>query len=210
MLETEWGTDWQNRRVICRAWNNMDGEWHCTTGPAVEEWTVLPGGAHVLSVEGWYLNGAAHREGWPAVRQWHIAEDGARSLEEEEWYRSGVRHRVDGPSYRSWHVGPDGTRTSTWEAWRVNGMRHRADGPAFGRHCFYWHDMRAQRKDLPWLRRGHCLLSAFTGATQQGGGGGVSPAWSRDPRVEMTGAGAASGTPSTYRSAVGGSVLLYV
>jgi len=196
------------RPVIHRVWYNADGQRHRTTGPAVEVWTVLPGGAHVLWYQAWYVNGRIHREGRPAAREWQVANNGARALVWEEWARHG--HRVDGPSTRCWTVGPDGTRTLADEEWRVNDRRHRVDGPVLGRHCFYWHDKAVKSEDLPWLRRGHGLLTAFTGATQQGGGSGVSPAWSRDARVAMTEVGSASGTPSTYRSAVGGTVLLCV
>ena len=208
MQQTEF-TDERGRQVIHREWHNTYGQRHRTTGPAREDWTVLPDGTHVLSCQGWYVNGKLHREGRPAWRIWHIADDGTRVLAVEVWWRGGMEHRVGGPSYRSWTVQPDGTRTLSWEYWRTNRKLHRVDGPAYAGYMFYWHDRQVTQEDLPWLRRGHCLLAGLTGATQQGGGG-VSPAWSRDPRVEMTGAGAASGTPSTYRSAVGGSVLLYV
>jgi len=117
---------------------------------------------------------------------------------------------MGGPSYRYWTVQPDGTRTLEGEDWQVNGKSHRADGPAHTGHGFYWHDKAVKSEDLPWLRRGYGLLAAFTGATQQGGGSGVSPAWSRDTRVAVTGTDSASSTPSTYRSAVGGTVLLCV
>jgi len=195
---------------VRREWRNTRGELHRTTGPAVERWTVLPGGGHVLSYQVWCLNGKAHREGRPAVRRWHVAENGTRVLVREEWVRHGRRHRVDGPSWRRWTVEPGGTRTLTYGSWRVNNKLHRADGPACDERWFYWHDRKVRQEDLPWLRRGHGLLAAFTVATQQGGGSGVFPAWSRDTRVEMTGADSVSNTPRTYRSAVGGSVLLCV
>jgi len=196
------------RRMIHRQWRNTDGQRHRTGGPAVENWTVLPGGAHVLSFQVWYVNGSVHREGQPASRGWHVADDGAQVLRREEWRRHGRRHRVGGPSYRQWTVEPDGTRTLSFVWWYVNGRRHRVDGPVLGRHCFYWHDKAVKSEDLPWLRRGHGLLTAFTGATQQGGsgGGGTSPAWSQDARV--TRAGANVPMPTTYRSVVGGAVLL--
>ena len=209
MQQTEC-TDEHGRRVIRREWRNMEGQRHRTTGPAVEEWTVLPGGAHVLSRQVWYQNGGVYREGRPARRRWHVAEDGTRVLGREEWWRHEREHRVGGPAYRRWTVEPDGARTLAWESWRVNGKLHRVDGPAYPKNGFWWHGMEVRQEDLPWLRRGHCLLSAFTGAIQQGGNGGVFPAWSRDARVAMTGPGAASSTPSTYRSAVGGTVLLCV
>jgi len=210
--------DSHGRTVIRRVWRNTDGEWHCTTGPAVEEWTVLPGGAHVLSFQGWYLNGVLHREGRPAVRRWHVGEDGTRVVVWDEWKQHGRLHRVGGPSYRSWHVQPDGTRTLAWESWYVNDRRHRVDGSAFSRRRFWWQDKSVEGEDLPWLRRGRSFLVAspgFTGATpmQRGdgdggvGGSGVSPAWSRDARVVVS---AGDAVVPVYRSAVGGSVLLCV
>jgi len=209
MQKTTEFTGEYGRRVIRREWYNTDDQLHRTTGPASEDWTVLPGGAHVLSFQGWYLDGKYHREGRPAYRWWHVANDGTRLLVVEGWGRHGESHRVGGPAYRDWTVGPDGTQTLCGH-WRVNGVQHRADGPAYPKNGFWWHGMEVRQEDLPWLRRGHCLLSAFTGAIQQGGNGGVFPAWSRDARVAMTGPGAASSTPSTYRSAVGGTVLLCV
>jgi len=86
------------RRVIRREWRNTGGHLHRTTGPAVEVWTVLPGGGHVLSRQGWYVNGNAHRVDRPAVRRWHVAGDGTRVLEREEWKQHGRWHRVDGPA----------------------------------------------------------------------------------------------------------------
>jgi len=65
-----------------------------------------------------------------------------------------------------------------------------------------WRDRQVRQEDLPWLRRGRSLLTAFTGAIHQGGGSGVFPAWSRDARVTVTGTDSTSSTPSTYRSAV--------
>jgi len=91
MRETEWGTDDYGRRVICREWRNTDGQLHRTTGPAVEEWTVLRSGAHVLSYQAWYLNGSAQ-----------MAHYGTRVLEFEEWARYDRGHRMNGPSYRHW------------------------------------------------------------------------------------------------------------
>jgi len=207
MQQTEF-TDEYGRRMIRRTWRNTRGQLHRTTGPAVEHWTVLPDGAHVLSFQGWYVNGVLHREGRHAYRSWDVARDGSRVLVCEEWARHGSGHRVGGPSYRRWTTGPDGTRTLRSEWYRVNGKSHRVDGPAFDRHVFWWQGRYVREEDLPWLRRGHGLLTAFTGPTQQGGGSGVFPAWSRDTRVVVTGTDSASSTPSTYRSAVGGAVLL--
>jgi len=207
MQQTEF-TDEYGRRVIRREWRNTEGELHRTAGPAMEEWTVLPDGAHVLSYQAWFLNGVEHREGRPACRQWRVAVDGTRVLLWEEWCRHGMQHRSTGPSYREWTVGPDGTRTLELEDWWVNGKLHRVDGPAYEGHEVYWHGVEARQEDLPWLRRGHGLLAGLTRATQQSGSSGVSPAWSRDARVAMTGADSASNTLGTYRSAVGGSVLL--
>jgi len=45
MQQTEF-TDEYGRQVIGREWRNTDGQLHRTTGPAWEEWTVLPSGAH--------------------------------------------------------------------------------------------------------------------------------------------------------------------
>ena len=109
--------------------------------------------------------------------------------------------------------GADGTsRTMACEWWYVNGKLHRVDGPAFdGRKC-YWHDVEVRQKDLPWLRRGGGgLLVALTGAgantREQGDDSSAdSPTWSRDARVVMVG----GDLPETYRSAVGGAVLLCV
>ena len=193
--------------MIRRAWRNTDGELHRTTGPAVEAWTVLPGGGHVLSRQVWAVNGKAHREGRPVGRRWHVADDGTRVMEdEEEWWRAGRRHRLEGPSHRHWIVRRDDT-TLQWEVWRVNGKLHRADGPALNGCWFYWHGRRVEAGDLPWLRRGQTLLVAFTGANtrEQGDDSSAgSPTWSRDARVVMVG----GDLPETYRSAVGGAVLL--
>ena len=210
MQQTEC-TDEHGRRVIQRQWRNTEIQLHRTTGPAVEEWTVLPGGGHMLSYQGWCVNGRWHREGRPAVRYWHVAEDGTRVLFREEWWRHGSEHRMERPSYRRWTVELDGIRRLAWESWRVNGQLHRADGPAFdGRKC-YWHDVEVRQKDLPWLRRGGGLLVALTGAgantREQGDDSSAgSPTWSRDARVVMVG----GDLPETYRSAVGGAVLLCV
>jgi len=204
MEETEeW---WNNRRVIHRAWRNTRGHLHRTTGPAVERWTVLPGGGHVLSCQVWYVNGKAHREGRPAGRRWHVAEDGSRVLGREEWWRRGILHRSTGPSYREWTVGQDGAQTLVWEVWRVQGKLHRVDGPALDGRWFAWHGRQVIQDTLRWLRRGHGLLTAFTG-TQQGDGD-IAPAWSRDARVKLTGASVS--TEAAYRSAVGGVVFLSV
>jgi len=190
----------------------MDGELHRTTGPAVEEWTVLPGRAHVLSFQAWFLNGNWHREGRPARRAWHVANDGTLVLVCEEWKQHGRWHLMNGPSYRGWTTEPDGTRRLAREWWYVNGRLHRVDGPAqTGPDEYWWHGVEVRQEDLPWLRRGHGLLAGLTRATQQRGGSGVSPAWSRDARVAMTAAVyGLTPTPTTYRSAVGGSVLLCV
>jgi len=209
MRQTEF-TDTYGRQVIRREWHSTDGKPHRTTGSAVEEWTVLPGGAHVLSYQIWYVNGKMHREGRPARQIWQLANDGTRVLLWEEWWRYGRGHRMNGPSYRRWTVEPDGMRILLGESWRVNGKSHRVDGPAQTGHVFWWHGVEVRQEDLPWLRCGRSFLAGLTGATQQGGGSGVSPAWSRDTRVAVTGTDSASSTPSTYRSAVGGSVLLCV
>jgi len=209
MQQTEF-TDDYGRRVIRREWRNTEGELHRTPGPAVENWTVLPGGGHVLSYQAWYLNGKLHR-GRPAVRWWHIAEDGKRVLVEEQWRRHGGWHRVGRPAYRQWTVQPDGTRRLTWESWRVNGVQHRVDGPAYGVRSFYWQGVEVRQGDLPWLRRGHDLLAAWTGATVlQHVENAHLPAWSQDPRVARTHAAAEDAVVAVYRSAVGGSVVLCV
>jgi len=54
MQEMEY-TDENGRRVIRRTLRNGGGQVHHVTGPAVEEWTVLPGGMHVLSDQAWYV-----------------------------------------------------------------------------------------------------------------------------------------------------------
>ena len=204
------------RRVIRRAWHNACGQLHRTTGPAVEEWTALPGGGgYVLSYQAWYFNGRQHREGRPASRIWHVADDGTRVLECEGWWRHGMRHRVGGPSYRSWHVQPDGTRTLELVGWRVNGNLHRVDGPAYPGHRLNWHGSWMTQEDLPWLRRGRgCLaasVAATTALTLPTAGSEGSPAWTHDQRVAMTRTtNSSSTTPAPYRSAVGGAVLLCV
>jgi len=201
--------DEYGRRVIHRSWRNARGQLHRTTGPAVEEWTVLPDGAHMLSYQAWYVNGKLHREGQPARRGWHIADDGTRVLEDEEWYRHGNDHRMNGPSWRRWTARPDGTLRLEWKWWYANGKMHRADGPAIGRQ-FCWHGETVRQEDLPWLRRGRTYLTAWatraTGTWE--GGGGTSPVWSRDARVTMP--EGATQAKVTYRSAVGGAVLLCV
>jgi len=226
MQQTE-RTDERGRQLIRREWHNTDGKLHRTTGPAVEEWTALPGGGHVLSRQAWYVNGNAHRENRPAIRQWYVTGNGIRALQYEVWKQHGEWHRVGGPSCREWTVGRDGTRTLAGEAWRVNGVQHRVDGPAqTGPHEFWWQDKGVEGEDLPWLRRGRSSLVAlagFTGATpmQRGdgdgdgdgdggaGGIGVPPAWSRDARVRVV-TWHGGGAMPVYRSAVGGSVLLCV
>jgi len=214
--------DRRGRRLIYREWHNTDGQLHRTTGPAVEEWTMLPDGAHVLSYQAWFVNGKQHNEGRPAVRSWRISEDGTRSLEEEWWFQYGKCHRAGAPARRTWTVPPDGIRTLAWETWRVNAVRHRLDGPAeTGPDEFWWHDVEVGEEDLPWLRRGRSFLvalaSAWTRATtvRQGDGGasGVPPAWSRDARVTTVtwhGGGDEDAVVAVYRSAVGGSMLLCV
>jgi len=213
-MHTTEHVDAQGRCVkVWRWWNNA-GYRHRTDGPAMLQWVVLPSGQTALQIVGWAQEGRAHRDGKPAERGWQVLPDGTRALVQEHWKRHGVYHRIGGPSYRRWTVGPDGTRTLELETWRVNGKLHRADGPAYLGRSFLWQGNVVQCEDLPWLRRGHGLLLAFTGATQQGGGRGVSPAWSRDTRVAVTGTDSASTTVAptlaAYRSAVGGSVLLCV
>ena len=213
MQKTTEFTGEYGRRVIRREWYNTDDQLHRTTGPASEDWTVLPGGAHVLSFQGWYLDGKYHREGRPAYRWWHVANDGTRLLVVEGWGRHGESHRVGGPAYRDWTVGPDGTQTLCGH-WRVNDKLHRVDGPADTKHFFCWHGGRVRGEDLSWLRRGYGFLAGFTGTMEQGGGGCsgvVSPAWSRDARVTVTGAEVAAKVGAwTYHSVVGGAVLLCV
>jgi len=217
MQQTEF-TDQYGRLVIRRAWCTTEIQLHRTTGSAVEEWTGLPCGAHVLSYQSWYQNGKQHREGRPARRQWHVADDGARVLLLEEWGRHGRGYRAGGPSYRTWTVTPDGTRILHCVWWFVNGRLHRVDGPAEDGRRFWWQDKLVQREDLPWLRRGRSSLVALAGVTGAtptlcsdgdggAGGRGVSPAWSRDARVVVS---AGDAVVPVYRSAVGGSVLLCV
>jgi len=127
-------------------------------------------------------------------------------------------HRVGGPAYRTWTMEPDGTRTPWCEEWWVDGVS--VDGPVFCGHLFWWQDRHVREEDPPWLRRGRDLLVALAGpgvATAQhhrdwGGGSGVSPAWSQDARVAMTWHGGRAGDAAvaTYRSMVGGVVLLCV
>jgi len=200
--------DVYDRRGIRRAWRNTDGQLHRTTGSAREDWTVLPGGARVLSYQAWYVNGEVHREGRPAYRRWHVAVDGARVLTDEAWWQHGRQHRVGGPSYRYWTVTPDGIRTLQCESWRVNGKLHRVDGPACDGRWFYWDEVRVREEDLPWLRRGRTCLTLLT-APPCGKG---APAWSRDRRVTMarTDPLSTAATLATYHSAVGGVVLLCV
>jgi len=223
MQQTEF-TDERGRPVIRRQWRNTDGELHRTTGPAMEEWAVLPGGAHLLSYQIWYVNGKRHREDRPAWRIWHIADDGTRVLKCEEWWQHGLWHRMNGPTCRYWTMEPDDTRILQCVWWYVNGRLHRVDGPAYEGHGFYWHCKRVKREDLPWLRRGRSFLLAlagFTGATPTlcsagdggAGGRGVSPEWCRDARVTTVtwhGGGAGDAVVAGYRSAVGGSGLLCV
>jgi len=199
--------DNRGRVVIRRTWCNTDGELHRTTGPAREDWTILPGGAHVLSYQAWCQNGKDYREGRPAYRRWHVVDDGTRVLEIEAWRRDGMEHRLGGPAYRHWTVGPDGTRTLALEWWFANGRRHYVDGPAYYGRGFLWHGRSVEADDVPWLRRGrHGLivpLALFTRAAATMCWS-VSPAWSQDTRVAATWLGFG------YRSAVGGALLLCV
>ena len=71
-------TDGRGRWVMTRTLHNAIGLWHRTTGSAVEEWTVRPDGAHVLSHQAWYVNGYSHREDRLAYRNWDVAGDGTR------------------------------------------------------------------------------------------------------------------------------------
>jgi len=94
----------------------------------------------------------------------------------------------------------------------VDGKLHRVDGPALGGHQSCWHGVSVRGEDLPWVRRGQGILAALAGpeAASRGhhGGGEVGPTWTRDARMAPTHA-----TPPaspTYRSAVGGVVLLCV
>jgi len=207
MQQTEF-TDDYGSRVIRRAWRNTGGQLHRTTGPAVENWTVLPGGGHMLSRQGWYVNGSVHRVGRPAYRRWDVADDGTRVLVREAWYQYDQSHRSTGPAHRRWTVGQDGTRTLAWERWWANGNQHRVDGPALDGRWFAWHGSWMTQEDLPWVRRGQGILAALAGAGAASRGGEVGPTWTRDARVARTHA-----TPPaspTYRSAVGGVVLLCV
>jgi len=216
MQQSAW-TDWDNRPVIRREWYNTEGQLHRTTGPAVEQWTILPGGAHVQSYQVWVLNGKQHREGRPAARQWYVDDNDSRNLEWEEWVRHGKNHRVGGPSYCHasychWTVGPDGTRP-TWETWHANDKLHRVDGPAYDTCRFYWYDRHVREEDLPWLRCGQRMLAALAGARGAGPrreDAASSPTWTRDERLAMTESYSVSSTPATYLSVVGGSVLLCV
>jgi len=202
--------DGHDRETIRRAWHNTDGQLHRTTGPAVEHWTVLPGGAHVLSHQGWWQNGNNHREGQPAGRRWHVANDGTRVLDVEVWCRHGQDHRVGGPAYRHWVVEPNGTRRLARERWHVNGKLHRVDGPALDGLGFYWHNRQVRQEDLPWLRRGRSFLVALACAAvaDQNGDGAATPAWCQDARVRMAEPNTA--IASLYKSVVGGAGLLCV
>ena len=213
MEQTAW-QDGNGRRVIRREWYNARGQLHRTTGPAEEHWTVLPGGAHMLSYQVWSLNGRIHREGRPAWRSWRVADDGTRVLVREGWFQyEQSHHRSTGPAYRRWTVGQDGTRTLAWEEWCVNEKLHRADGPAQDGRSFYWHGVEVRQEALPWLRRGQGILAGLAdghGAEPQGDGAAASsPAWSGDTRVTVTWHGEGA-VVAAYRSAVGGSMLLCV
>jgi len=124
-----------------------------------------------------------------------------------------------GPAHREWTVGPDGTRTLALEYWRAaNDELHRVDGPAYNRRAFYWHNARVDCADLPWLRRGQGLLAVLVDPAcpePHGDGTTAFPTWILDARVTMTTTDAtdaetAAPTATTYRSAVGGAVLLCV
>jgi len=215
MRQTE-TQDARGRGVICRQWRNTRGLLHRTTGPAEEHWTVLPGGARVLSYQAWALNGNWHREGRPAVHVWRVADDGTRVLVCEEWRRHGSWHRVGGPAYREWTVGPGGVRTMTWVSWSVNGQLDRVDGPAVGPHGYWsgfnWQGRVVRKEALPWLRRGRVCLAALTAspvpsAPQEVDCSAVPPAWSRDARIRIP---PWCTTPVTYRSVSGGAVFLCV
>jgi len=210
--------------LIRRTWHNADGELHRTTGPALEDWAVIPSGAHVLSYQAWWQNGNNHREGQPAGRRWHVANDGTRVLDVEMWCRHGQDHRVGGPAYRHWTVEPNGTRRLARERWHVNGKLHHVDGPALDGLGFYWQDREVRREDLPWLRRGQGVLvpfAALSGATARvqkrpacRRDGNAFPAWSRDIRLYGAAfpawiqAGSTTPSSSLYASAVGGAFLL--
>jgi len=155
--------------VIRGAWRAMDGHLHRTTGPAMEEWTVPPGGGG-LSAEGWvsartvevrYAIGALTErqpalEGRPGRRQWGVAVDGTRGLVEKAGW-----HRVGRPPCRGWTVTPGGAQTLAWALWHANGNLRCVVGP----HDFIWHDRQVRQKGMmPWFGRGRWL--------DQGGGGG--------------------------------------
>ena len=222
------------RWVVRRVWRNACGKLHRTTGPAEEDWTVLPGGGRVLSYQGWYVNGKAHREGRPAYRWWHVANDGTRALVSEGWWRAGMEHRVGGPAYRRWTAEPDGTRTLVCKWWWANGKLHRVDGPALHRvdgpalhrvdgpalhrRGFFWHSREAPQEHLPWLRRGQGVVVPFVATARvqkrpacRRYGGGVFPVWCRDVRLARSGAAPTTlPVPFLYCSLVGGAVLLCV
>ena len=109
---------------------------------------VLPDGA---VVEGWYRNGACHREGGPAYVE--RRPDGTVI---EQWRKDDELHREDGPAQVKRH--PDGT---VIEWWYRNDKLRREDGPAYVRRCpdgtvveGWYRRVVLHREDGPaWVRR---------------------------------------------------------
>jgi len=180
MQETE-TRDWRGLRVITRIWCNVCGQMHRDTGPAWEQWTVLPDGTRALSLQSWYRHGEPYREGGPACRRWYVAEDGTRVQTYEDWLQHLLLHRVDGPARRSWSMhGTDDSRSH------------------------HWHGEGIEEEELPWYRRSRGFLGSVSvtlaaGFRSRDG----SPAWTQDPRLT-------SFSGVLYVSAVGGAVLLCV
>ena len=190
--------------VMRREWLTSRGLAHRMDGPACEQWLLLADGQRVRMYTAWFMFGRLHRIGGPALRRWRLQSDGTLVEKTVFWAQFGAHHRADGPSGRHWVVLRNGSRVLTYEEWTIRGTPHSVDGAAALRDglwsCF-WRGKPVNHADLPWLRRGQCVLAALL--TRTPGFRSVAPAWVCDRRFNVW---AEHG--NTFHSVVGGLVVL--
>ena len=126
------------------------------------------------------------------------------------WWGNGKLHRVDGPAYAHgfyWHGKAVKREDLPWLRRGHYGMIV----PLAACTGTIANQQGGGNGAIPRAWRLVVALLPFTDGTtsqQHGGGSGGFPAWTRDARVTMT--GAATQAAVTYRSTVGGVVLLCV